>query len=97
MMSGRCESSVTRNGRKVRMTKFAAGIHQLINKAAGGDLKAIRELLYWSRLFTETESPTQSAVSISENDRAVMENILRRIRQCEPAMESVNEVEGEEQ
>jgi hypothetical protein len=54
--------TVSRNGRKVRMTKVEASLHQLVNKATGGDLKAIRELLFWSKTLNEAvqELPTAS-------------------------------------
>jgi Family of unknown function (DUF5681) len=82
--------TVNRNGRKVRMTKFAASMHQLVNKAAGGDLKAIRDLLYWSRLFTETEPQSQPFATMDENDKIVMATILKRIRQSEGLEASPN-------
>jgi hypothetical protein len=33
------------------ITKLEAGITQLVNRAAKGDTKAIRELIHWTRVF----------------------------------------------
>jgi hypothetical protein len=33
------------------ITKLEAGITQLVNRAAKGDLKAVRELIHWKRVF----------------------------------------------
>ena len=38
------------------MSKLEAGITQLVNKAAGGDLKAIREAIQWIKEF-EDQAP----------------------------------------
>jgi Family of unknown function (DUF5681) len=39
------------------ISKLEAGITQLANRAAKGDLKAIRELIYWKRTFGDV-APT---------------------------------------
>src|SRR5260370_31556482 len=44
---------VTRNGRHRYVSKNQASMVQLVNKAASGDLKAIRELRYWAKAFPE--------------------------------------------
>ncbi len=72
--------TVSRNGRKVRMTKVEASLHQLVNKATGGDLKAIRELLFWSKTLNEAVQELPTA-SFDENDKHVAASILKRHRE----------------
>ncbi len=36
------------------ISKLEAGITQLVNRAAQGDPKAIRELIHWTRVFGDT-------------------------------------------
>jgi hypothetical protein len=54
-------------------------IHQLVNKAASGDLKAIREYLYCQRIFVITEQLPGSAGDFEERDNPVINNILKRL------------------
>jgi Family of unknown function (DUF5681) len=46
-----CEEMVTVNGASGQrnMAKLSAGLTQLVNKAANGDLKAIRMLIQWKK------------------------------------------------
>ena len=78
---GRQLVTVNINGRTVRMTKLEAIVHQLSNRAAGGDLRAIRELLYWSRALQEPVQNSLASSSLDEKDQPVMESILRRLRE----------------
>ena len=65
---------------------------QLLNKAAIGDMRALNTLVTWMRYFQEvvevTEKPTQFS---NENDKEVMENILKRMREIEPNTEGSEE------
>ena len=79
---GRELLTVTINGRTVRMTKLEASTHQLANKAASGDLKAIRELLDWFRDMQELDQDSRSLSTLDDRDKPVMANILRRLRQA---------------
>jgi hypothetical protein len=76
-----CREKVTvnRHGRTVRMTKLQACTHQLANKAANGDLKAIHSLLSWSQTLKEGEE-SQTGSLLDENDQATMASILRRLK-----------------
>jgi hypothetical protein len=53
---------------------------QLTNQAASGDLKAIRELLYWLRLFAESEQVGVPLPVAHEMDELAMASIVERIR-----------------
>jgi hypothetical protein len=46
-----------RYGTAKYMTKLEASITQLVNKAASGDLKAIREIVYLSKQFPQALDP----------------------------------------
>jgi hypothetical protein len=80
---GRERVKVTFNGKVRHISKLEAVIRQLSNKAATGDLKAIRELLVAHRIFAEPEPPTETSESLHERDASVMENLLNRIRSSE--------------
>ena len=79
--AGRTMVNVNLNGQTVRMSKFEASMHQLVNKAAAGDLKAIRELCYWSKALAEREQESCPAAILDENDKPVMESIMKRMLQ----------------
>jgi hypothetical protein len=74
---------VTGNGVSRFMTKLEAAITQLSNLAASGDLRAARELLYLHRLCEEPAQSDRAQADPQEVDRAVMENIVKRLRQSE--------------
>ena len=89
---GRERVTVNINGRTVQMTKLEASTHQLANRAASGDLKAIRELFYWCRIFQEPDQDSWSVSSLDEKDKPVMESILRRLRQVDSPEAGVDPV-----
>ena len=76
--------TVKTQGRTIRMSKLEACMHQLANKAASGDLKAIREFLYWSQVFAGFDKDSELMSTFSENDKPVIESILSRLRQTSP-------------
>ena|SRR5450631_1862874 len=95
---GREKVRITVNGRVRTVTKLEAVFMQLINKAAGGDLKATRELLAANRLFPEPTEVIQAPTAPSERDAALMKSILTRIRNSEAVVEqrSNHQPEGKE-
>src|SRR6266700_1475337 len=78
---GRQRVRVTENGGSRRISKFEATMLQLMNKAASGDLKAIRELLCWTRSLEDSEHAAIPSPVLHERDDAVMTSIVERIRQ----------------
>jgi hypothetical protein len=92
---GRQRVKVTVNGRIRQISKLEAVLTQLSNKAANGDLKAIRELLVAHRIFPEPEQPAAAFESLHERDASVMNNMLERIRRCATDFpETSHEVQG---
>ena len=80
---GRQRVRVTENGGSRYITKFEATMLQLTNKAASGDLKAIRELLCWIKSLEDSEQTAIPSPVLHESDNAVMASIVERIRQPE--------------
>jgi hypothetical protein len=80
---GRQRVRVTENGGSRHISKFEATMLQLTNKAASGDLKAIRELLCWIRSLEDSEQAATPSPVLQESDNAVMASIVERIRQSE--------------
>lgn len=81
--AGRELVTVTIRGRAVRMTKLEASMHQLANKAANGDLKAIHAFMHWHQAFQASEQAAAPAAGWTDEEIPVMENLLKRIRQVE--------------
>jgi hypothetical protein len=88
--------TVTQNGRVRTLTKLEAGATQLSNKAAGGDLRAIRELLLWSRQAEEALSADLPPDAMQEADRAVMASLVKRIQSSQDATSKSAETERSE-
>ena len=69
---------INENGTRKTVTKFEAAMKQLVNKAASGDLAALRHVTAIAAAGGDdpgTESPTQR---LSETDLKVMEGVLKR-------------------
>lgn len=72
---------VTCNGVSRFVTKLEAAVIQLLNQAAAGDARAIRELLYLHRLCEEPTQAVPEEAGREEVDHLVMESIRKRILQ----------------
>ena len=53
---------------------------QLSNRAASGDLKAIREVLTAHRIFVEPEPATEAGTDLQQHDETVIKNLQRRLQ-----------------
>ncbi len=65
------------------ISKLEATLTQLCSQAASGNLRAIRELLYWTKFLQDSEQGSAAVPGSDERDKAVMASILERIRQSE--------------
>ena len=74
---------VTCNGVSRFVTTLEAAVIQLLNQAAAGDPRAIRELLYLHRLCEEPTQALPPEARAEEIDKLVMESIRKRILQSE--------------
>jgi hypothetical protein len=80
---------ITEDGKRKKITKREATAKQLANKAASGDLKAIPIVLNETRAYeTAAAVDLSSAEIVTPEDQAVMESIVRRIREASNAVSS---------
>jgi len=77
---GRERVKVAINGKTRSITKLEAVFMQLSNKAASGDIRAIRELLAAHRIFPEPTEAVESDVGSNDRDDAVLKGIVERMR-----------------
>jgi hypothetical protein len=70
---------INENGQRKVITKLEAAVKQLVNKAASGDLRALRHLadLVASAEERAAQAPVADA-AISEDDHKVVQGILKR-------------------
>ena len=70
---------VNEHGQRRTVTKLEAALTQLVNKAATGDLRALRQLLELAREAEARQSlPAAQNVILSDLDHEVMQGILER-------------------
>jgi hypothetical protein len=88
----RAKVLITENGKRKRITKVEAIAKQAVNRAANGDPKATL-LIFNEARQQEAQSGAAAGppgeANVSADDKLVMENILRRIRESEPAAEAL--------
>jgi hypothetical protein len=58
--------AITENGRRKKMAKFDVAIHQLMNKAAAGDARALRLILQVYERFSYHEDQGQPITFVFE-------------------------------
>jgi hypothetical protein len=71
--------AVNENGKRKTITKRQVIGKQLVNKAAGGDLKAISSLLNETRDHDSEATGAASPAPARPEDRAIMDGILERL------------------
>jgi hypothetical protein len=77
--------TITENGRRRRISKREVIAKHLVNKAAGGDLKAIPLLLNEARAREgNSANPAADAVLDTPEDQKVLDSVLRRLRSSSP-------------
>jgi hypothetical protein len=85
---------ITEDGKRKRITKREAIGKQLVNKAASGDLRAMRVLLNEARAHETAAMLAGPSVEItSQEDQKVMESIMRRIREAAGPLSSATSSE----
>jgi hypothetical protein len=79
---------VNEKGRRKKITKLEAGLTQLVNKAASGDLRALQYhvSLAQDAETRESQSPSNS-LAFSEADQKVIEGIAKRFQTVTDAKE----------
>jgi hypothetical protein len=76
--------TVTENGRRRKITKLEAMTKQLVNKAAGADLAAMKLLVALIQ-FTENrnEPNRRSTESMNDADKKIIQEFYARLRETE--------------
>ena len=75
---------INESGQRKTVTKLEAALKQLVNKAASGDIRALRQLLESARDAEAKQNPSggQHPV-IEELDQEVIDGILKRFQEGE--------------
>jgi hypothetical protein len=86
---------INENGRRRTVTKLEAALKQLVDKAAAGDLGALRHLTALAHDAEAQQNLRDSQLQdLSESDRDVMQGILQRFQL---SGEQRNSFEGDDQ
>lgn len=73
---------IKENDRLRRVTKLEASVKQFVNRAAKGEERATRDLL--DRLEALESRPAPEAEGLTEDDAAVIADLVHRIRASSP-------------
>lgn len=79
---GRESVVVKDNGRPRKLTKQQVIVHRFTNHAITGPERAARDYLVVSKAFEEPEEGELAASAIPRGHETVVEDIVRRIREC---------------
>ncbi|MCA0372784.1 MAG: DUF5681 domain-containing protein [Proteobacteria bacterium] len=82
---------VNKGGKRIKRTKLDIAVEQLVNKAAGGDLKAIVQLAHYIERMEDAEAAKQAKsvpLQATESEANVMASIANRIRNTIPMNDS---------
>jgi hypothetical protein len=72
---------INENGQRKTVTKLEAALKQMVNKAASGDIRALRELLELARdAEARQNAPGVQTPVIEELDQEVIDGIMQRLR-----------------
>ncbi len=93
---------INESGRRRTVTKLEAALKQLVNRAAGGDLRALRQLVELSRDAEAKQSVSGAPDPITkELDQEVLDGIMKRFKGEEekaskdlPEVDDVNDQHG---
>jgi hypothetical protein len=72
---------INENGLRKTVTKLEAAIKQLVNKAASGDLAAMRQLMVLAASAESEAVVANSEQSITEADQRIMIRLVEKIQQ----------------
>ena len=87
---------INENGQRKTVTKLEAALKQMVNKAASGDIRALRELLVLARdaEAKQNASVVQNPV-IEELDQEVIDGIMQRLNPGEEGGQELQEAAQE--
>jgi len=73
--------TVDENGVRRKITKLEAAVNQLVDLAASGDLRALRQLTSLVGA-AEPPAPVATKTEVSDADQKIVQNILQRAGNC---------------
>jgi hypothetical protein len=69
---------INENGKRKTVSKLEAAVKQLVNKAASGDLVALRQLAAFAN-STENQAVVPPTKQLADTDQKVMQGVLKRL------------------
>ena len=72
---------INENGQRKTVTKLEAALKQMVNKAASGDLAAMRQLSALASLTEAETTATDTKVGLAEADQKIMNRLLEKLRE----------------
>jgi hypothetical protein len=82
---------INENGRRREVTKYEAGMIQLSNKAASGDLPALKMVIMLARLAEEgLRQEISGKTGFSESDEKVLQRLMQRLEATDEEEEKQN-------
>jgi hypothetical protein len=82
---------INENGIRKTVTKLEAAIKQLVNKAAGGDLLAMRQLTALAGSGEIETVAARNKADLSEGDQKIMNRLLERLQRPEKGKDDDND------
>lgn len=87
---------INENGQRKTVTKLEAALKQMVNKAASGDIRALRELLELARdAEARQNAPGVQNPVIEELDQEVIDGIMQRLNPGEEGGQELQEATQE--
>jgi hypothetical protein len=85
---------INEHGQRKTVTKLEAALKQLVNKAAGGELRAIGQLRDLAREAEEKQNAAaaQQSSVVDDLDQEVMQTILQRFQQKDEDVQQLDEI-----
>jgi Family of unknown function (DUF5681) len=74
---------ISKNGRRIVITKMEAAIRQLVDKASAGDLKALQQVAAFVKSEGQEQDIENDKPELAENDSKVIQGILWRFQQTQ--------------
>ena len=82
---------INENGQRREVTKFEAGMIQMSNKAAAGDLRALNMVTAFARSAEEREQQEISGkAGLGESDQKVLQRLMQRLGATDEEEEQQN-------
>ena len=83
---------INENGQRKRISKLEAASKQLVNQAAGGDLRAVAMLLALAKQAEEGMDNGEER-EVSDTDKKIMENLMTRFKRSLQNVENADAAE----